>query len=123
MLIPRRDVELGLDPSVVPRDWCGDDGYRTTFLNALSLLFPEGEKFFVESVKQHQHLVTDPELSRAIVGFIGQEAMHCQEHRSLNDLLVSHGYAEPPALDRGLQVFLKSVRKTLSPPSQLAATC
>lgn len=110
-------------PTTVPRDWCANDPFETTFLNALSLLFPEGERFFVDSVKQHKDLVTDPELSRAIVGFIGQEAMHGKEHRAFNELLVAHGYTEAPRVEKKLRGFLRLVRKTLSPRSQLAATC
>lgn len=123
MLIPRRDVELGLTSSRVPRDWCSKDPFDTTFLNALSLLFPEGERFFVDSVKQHKDRVTDPDLSRAIVGFVGQEAMHGKEHRAFNDMLIEHGHTEAPIVDAKLRRFLKLVRKTLSPASQLAATC
>ena len=123
MQIPRRDVAFDIDPAAVPRDWCNDDAFETTFLNALSLLFPEGEKFFVESVKQHKHLITDPELSREVAGFIGQEAMHGREHRAFNDLLVSHGFAEAPRIDAKLRWFLRRVRHTLPPKSQLAVTC
>lgn len=123
MDIPRRDLELDLDPATVPRDWCHDNAYQTTFLNALSLLFPEGEKFFVDSVKQQRARVTDPELARQIAGFIGQEAMHGKEHRAFNALIVAHGFTSAPAVDRRLRGFLKLVRRTLSPMSQLAVTC
>jgi predicted metal-dependent hydrolase len=123
MQIPRRDVTFDIDPAVVPRDWCNADGFETTFLNALSALFPEGEKFFVESVKQQKHLITDPELQREVIGFIGQEAMHGREHRAFNDILIAHGYAEAPRIEAGLRVFLKRVRKVLPPMSQLAVTC
>jgi predicted metal-dependent hydrolase len=121
MEIPRRDVDLDLDPAVVPRDWCGGDAYETTFLNALSLLFPEGERFFVESVKQHRDVA--PELRREIAGFIGQEAMHGKEHRAFNELLVAHGYAEAPRVERKLRGFLVGVRRVFAPKSQLAITC
>jgi len=123
MDIPRRDVSFEIDPATVPRDWSNDDAYETTFLNALSLLFPEGEKFFVESVKQHKELITDPELARAIVGFIGQEAMHGREHRAFNEMLAQHGYTEVKQIDAKVREFLKLVRRTLPPKSQLAVTC
>lgn len=123
MSILRRDVEFGLDPSQVPRDWCSNDPFDTTFLNALSLLFPEGERFFVDSVKQHRDAIGDPELLCAITGFIGQEAMHGKEHRAFNDLMIAHGYAEAPRVDKNLRAFLKLVRRVLAPKSQLAATC
>ena len=123
MDIPRRDVDFALDPAAVPRDWCHDDAYQTTFLNALSLLFPEGEKFFVDSVKQLKTRVEDPELQRQIIGFIGQEAMHGKEHRAFNELLVAHGFVSAPAVDRRVRGFLRFARRQLSPLSQLAATC
>jgi predicted metal-dependent hydrolase len=119
--IERRDVDFGLDAGEVPRDWCHDDAFQTSFLNALSLLFPEGERFFVDSVKHYRDRV--PELEREVTGFIGQEAMHGKEHRALNDLIIEHGYASAPAVDRTLRRFLHLVRKTLSPASQLAVTC
>jgi predicted metal-dependent hydrolase len=120
--IPRRQLDLDFDPEAVPRDWYANDPYTTTFLDALSMLFPEGERFFVESVKQHKQYVTG-ELSAAVTGFIGQEAMHGKEHRAFNEMLVAHGYLEAPRVGRGLKWFLKRVRRTLSPRSQLAVTC
>lgn len=123
MTIPRRDVDFALEPSAIRRDWCHGDPFMTTFLNALSLLFPEGERFFVESVKQHKDHVTTPELAAAVKGFIGQEAMHGKEHRAFNELLVAHGFAEAPRVEQRLRGFLKLVRKVLSPKSQLAVTC
>lgn len=123
MDIPRRNVELALDPTTISRDWVNDDAYETTFMNALSLLFPEGEQFFVKSVKALQDRITDPELQREVVGFIGQEATHGREHRDFNELLVAHGFAEVPRIDVGVKRFLQRVRKVLSPQSQLAATC
>ncbi len=123
MEIVRREVDLQLTASGVPRDWCAGDAYNTTFLNALSLLFPEGERFFVDSVKQHKDGITDPALARAITGFIGQEAMHGREHRAFNELMIEHGYAESPRIEKNLRHFLKQVRAVLSPKSQLAATC
>jgi len=108
---------------MVPRDWAANDAFETTFMAALSLLFPEGEKFFVSSVKAHKHLVTDPELAEAVTGFIGQEAMHGREHRAFNDMLVEHGYTVAPKVETWLRGFLSGVRHRLSPKSQLAVTC
>jgi len=121
--IPRRDLDLEIDPATVPRDWCHEDAYQTAFMNALSLVFPEGEKFFVDSVKYMKARVDDPVLQKEIAGFIGQEAMHGKEHRAFNDLLAAHGFASAPGVDRRLRRFLKLVRRVLSPMSQLAVTC
>lgn len=121
-MLKRRDVDLDLDPKDVPRDWCANDAFNTTFLNALSLLFPEGEKFFVESVKKHKSQITDEALLADITGFIGQEAMHGKEHRAFNDLMVSHGYDEAPIIDASVRKLLINIKKALPPLSQLAAT-
>ena len=123
MTITRRDPELALDPGTIPRDWCHDDAYQTTFLAALSLLFPEGERFFVDSVKHHRTHVTDAALAHDVAGFIGQEAMHGKAHRALNDLFVGHDLPSAPRIDRALRHFLRAVRARQPALSQLAVTC
>ena len=55
-------------------------------------MFPDGEDFFVRSVRHYRDEITDPELKRQVAGFIGQEAMHGREHRALNDRLDELGY-------------------------------
>ncbi len=68
-------------------DWHGGDPFRTAFFNALSLTFPKGEKFFIDSIRAFQSDVTDPKLAREVRGFIGQEAIHSREHKAMNDTL------------------------------------
>ena len=58
----------------------------------LSGLFPEGEDFFIRSVRRHANQITDPELKSQVAGFIGQEVTHGREHRALNDRLREMGY-------------------------------
>jgi hypothetical protein len=58
----------------------------------LSSLFPEGEDFFVRSVRNYRDHITDPELRKQVAGFIGQEAVHGREHRTFNRRLQSMGY-------------------------------
>ena len=55
-------------------------------------MFPDGEDFFVRSVRHFRDQITDPELKRQVAGFIGQEAMHGREHRAFNDRLAELGY-------------------------------
>ncbi len=121
--IPRRQVDFAFDPAQVPADWYRDDAFLSTFLDALSLLFPEGERFFVESVKKLRHHVADPGLAAAVTGFIGQEAMHGKEHRAFNQMLAGHGLTTAPRLERQLEGLLRLVRRALPARSQLAATC
>ncbi|MBZ0232055.1 MAG: metal-dependent hydrolase [Deltaproteobacteria bacterium] len=121
--IPRRQVDFDFDPARVPVDWYQDDAYVSTLLDALSLLFPEGERFFVDSVKALRHHVRDPQLDAAVDGFIGQEAMHGKEHRAFNEMFLAQGYTSSVKLERQLKGLLRLVRRALPARSQLAATC
>ena len=76
----------------VPRHWFAGDPVVTHFLNALSLTFPDGERFFVDSVRAYRDRITDPVQQKEISGFIGQEAMHSLEHNSFNEMLCAQGY-------------------------------
>jgi len=58
----------------------------------LSSTFPEGEDFFVRSVRRHADQVTDPVLKEQVKGFIGQEVTHSREHVALNERLQEMGY-------------------------------
>ena len=121
--IQRRSLELAFDPAAVPRDWCGSDPFLSTFCDSLSVLFPEGERFFIDSVKLVRHQVTDPALLADVAGFIGQEAMHGREHRAFNAMLIDHGFRSAPRVEAGLRRLLDLGRRALSPHSQLAITC
>ncbi|WP_280265033.1 metal-dependent hydrolase [Nocardia wallacei] len=58
----------------------------------LSGAFPPGEESFIRSVRRVSDSITDPVLKKRVAGFIGQEAMHGQQHRALNEKLVTMGY-------------------------------
>ena len=58
----------------------------------LSSVFPDGEDFFVRSVRRYRDQVTDPVLKQQVNGFIGQEAIHGREHRVLNRRFADLGY-------------------------------
>ncbi|MCX8563878.1 metal-dependent hydrolase [Mycolicibacterium mucogenicum] len=62
------------------------------FVAGLSGAFPPGEEGFIRSVRRFADRITDPELKKRVAGFIGQESMHGQEHRHLNEKLVAMGY-------------------------------
>ena len=62
------------------------------FVAGLSGAFPPGEEGFIRSVRRFADQITDPELKKRVAGFIGQESMHGQEHRHLNEKLIAMGY-------------------------------
>jgi uncharacterized protein len=107
----------------VPRHWFDNDPVLTHFLNALSLTFPDGERLFVDSVREFRDVVTDKARQKEISGFIGQEAMHSLEHDSFNRMLATQGYREEAEGGQALaQKFIAIGRKRLSKLQQLAAT-
>ncbi|WP_323122292.1 metal-dependent hydrolase [Burkholderia alba] len=118
--IVRRDIRFALPPDRAC-DWHGEGVATTHLYNALSLLFPAGERFFMDSVRNYRDRIEDPELKREIVGFIGQEAMHTREHVEYNDLLQAAGM---PAhkIDARLWAVLGWMKKVLPHSMQLAIT-
>jgi uncharacterized protein len=87
----------------------------------LSAMFPEGEDFFVRSVRRFADQVTDPELKAQVAGFIGQEVTHGREHRALNDRLQEMGYPTH-RVDRFVKHGLSLYYKRLPPMTCLAIT-
>jgi Predicted metal-dependent hydrolase len=55
-------------------------------------MFPEGERFFMDTVRHFQDRITDPKLREDVRGFLGQEGIHGREHRRYNDMLAAQGY-------------------------------
>lgn len=77
------------------RHWNGGDAFRSAFFNALSMSFPLGEQYFMDSVRNG--LKSLPEAERApyaaeVQGFVGQEATHRRIHALFNGHLLKQGY-------------------------------
>lgn len=68
------------------RRWVGGDPFASAFFNALSVTFPEGETFFIDSIKKFRKCVP-PKLQQEIRAFIQQEAIHSREHHCFNEHL------------------------------------
>ena len=105
----RRDVHPHLPVDRVC-DWHERGRHVTHFLNALSIFFPAGERFFIDSVRAYRDELTDPELKKAVAGFIGQEAMHTREHILYNQLLDAAGLPGSK-LDRSVSRVVNLMRK------------
>jgi predicted metal-dependent hydrolase len=55
-------------------------------LTALSASFPQGEHFFVETVRNVRDQISDPLLQADISAFIGQESMHAARMINLTNI-------------------------------------
>jgi predicted metal-dependent hydrolase len=120
--VPTRRISFEEPLQSVPRHFAaGGDLIQSHLTAVLSALFPDGEDFFVRSVRHFRDQVTDPELKRQVAGFIGQEAVHGREHREFNDRLAELGYPTKK-LERRTRRILETRERLLSPTSNLAAT-
>ena len=43
-IVPREKLDFGLDDPRIPKYWFGGDAFKTRFFDAMSLIFPPGEK-------------------------------------------------------------------------------
>jgi predicted metal-dependent hydrolase len=88
--IPVRKLNIDLSTGF-PRHWLGGDAFRTQLFNAMSMSFPIGEQFFIDSVRAAMPHIQDPVLLQQIRGFIGQEATHRHLHGQFNEQLFRQG--------------------------------
>ena len=119
--IPPRRMDFEFD-GTTPRYWYDNDAFLSLYWIMLSSLFPEGEQFFVDSVRHYRDRITDPVLKAQVAGFIGQEAMHTKEHQTVNAAMTRMGI-DAERIDRELKPILGFVRKITTKRMQLAATC
>ena len=74
--VPTRRISFEESLADVPKHFAADgDLIMSHVLASLSSVFPDGEDFFVRSVRYFRDQITDPELRRQVAGFIGQEAI------------------------------------------------
>lgn len=90
---PVRRMNFNFDH--VPEYWANNSAGITHFMTALSALFPDGEKLFIDSVRAvryHPAIKDNDVLQKEISAFIGQEAMHTQEHVGFNASAQKYGH-------------------------------
>lgn len=101
------------------RHWVGGDPVRTAQMTALSLTFPLGEAFFIESVR-HFRDDMPAALQADIKAFIAQEILHTREHVALNRRVAETGW-DVSGIEARMQARMAMSRQ-LTPVAKLAAT-
>jgi uncharacterized protein len=89
-IVPRENLDFGLDGDI-PKYWMGGDPFKTRFFDAMSTLFPQGEKFFIMSVREFRDQIKDPKLLQEVKDFTRQEAQHSIVHNRYNERLQAQG--------------------------------
>jgi uncharacterized protein len=89
-IVPRPSPDFGLDGDI-PKYWLDNDPFKTRFFDAMSLTFPEGEKFVIHCVRDFRDRITDPALAAQVKDFIYQEGQHGMVHTRFNNRLKAQG--------------------------------
>ncbi|WP_437899517.1 metal-dependent hydrolase [Sorangium sp. So ce124] len=104
------------------RHWLGGQALPTHIANAVNLLFPAGERFFIRSVARYADRVEHPALRAQVKAFFGQEGHHAKAHERFFDLLRGQGYE----IDRFLRAYERiaydGIERLCSPELRLSAT-
>jgi len=99
-----------------PARWNGGDAFRSAFFSALSMSFPVGEQYFIDSVRAGLKELPEEQrqrLAHEVQGFVGQEATHRRIHALFNGHLQTMGFVntlEPRAARRMQHNAYRDVR-------------
>ena len=89
-IVPREKLDFGLDGDI-PKYWFGGDAFKSRYFDAMSTIFPEGERYFISCVRDFRDQVTDPQLLKEIKDFMRQEGQHGIVHTQYNNRLKAQG--------------------------------
>ena len=103
-------------------EWLDNNAFLTAVFNGMSITFPAGEKFFIDSVRHFGNDIIDPTLKEHIRGFCGQEGFHRREHQRYNEALCATRGYDLEKLEGKMTKRLAWAQKNLSPLQNLAIT-
>ncbi|WP_075220396.1 metal-dependent hydrolase [Acuticoccus yangtzensis] len=116
-IIPR-NIHFGI--SAEPRRrWFDDDLVKTAAVDAFSIFLPEGERFFIRSLRHYSGKLANEELDAEIKGYAVQEAYHTREHEDYNVALRELGY-DIDGMEATVRHVLGRVKRPLD---RLLVTC
>jgi predicted metal-dependent hydrolase len=120
--IPVRNLRFDVKDADRPRFWHAAGPAVSVYFDNLSVFFPVGERFFIQSVKAFKDKAPEgTPLADAVRAFYAQEAYHGREHRAYNARLEALGY--PIArMEKRVERLLAVVTRVAPPRFQLAAT-
>lgn len=117
--VVRNNLDFKLDE--IPRYWFGGDPFITRMFDALSLTFPDGERYFIQSVRLFRDQITDPDLQKRVADFIRQEAQHGIAHDKMNQVMREQGMPVDQFIARLNKIFKFELEKR-SPQYNIAMT-
>ncbi|MEM7434811.1 MAG: metal-dependent hydrolase [Myxococcota bacterium] len=114
-----RDVRVRFEG--VPRHWFAGHAAATHLSNALNMLFPAGERFFIRSVRYYADRFDDPAIQEQMRQFFGQEGSHAREHQRFFEVLEAQGFEVERFLG-AYERFSLGIEKLMPPALRLATT-
>lgn len=99
-----------------------DNALGSAFWAVLQALFPDGERFFVEAVRDVRKRIDDPALQRDIVAFMGQEAAHARAHRAVNETAQRLHGIDLKTVERRAAAIMAMFNRVHTPMQRLAMT-
>jgi predicted metal-dependent hydrolase len=118
LTLTSRDLGYSRAEHAHERWWLRGDPVATAVFNALSATFPEGERYFIETVARYKDEVPEA-LKAQVKTFVRQEALHTREHLAFNRQAAEF-YDLAPLEAR--TVHRLTVSRTRHPVGQLAST-
>lgn len=103
-------------------DWFDNHAFKTAWFNAMSITFPIGEKFFIDSVRHFAGQITDQKLTEDIRGFCGQEGFHRREHQRYNEALCRLRGYDLQRMEGRLERNIQRAYRFMTPLQRLAIT-
>jgi predicted metal-dependent hydrolase len=122
-------------PTIEPRDlhfdiggesqrhWHSRDAAITHLFNGLSMMFPAGERFFMNAIRPFLKQIKDPKLRDEVQAFLSQEGIHSREHDMYNKAIRDQGYWTAKWLELATKLALDATSSATSAKWQLAITC
>ncbi len=71
-------------------------------INSASVFLPYMEPFIIDTVREAAEQLTDPDFSKEVRAWIGQESQHFRQHGRYNEVLIAKGY--PGLREREAQI-------------------
>ena len=112
-IVPRKGPDFGLDGDT-PKYWLDGDAFKSRLFDAMQLLFPEGEKFFITCVRDFRDQIEDPEMKTQVKDFMYQEGQHGMVHSQFNQRLREQGIAVDHIIEEQKRIMFQVFRKHFS---------
>lgn len=117
---PVRRVDF--DFAEMPKFIYDDSPLESCFWLVVQALFPHGEQFFIDAVRDCRDKVDDPQLQAAIRAFMGQEANHGRAHRKANEAIMKAHGLDVMKTERRTKVAMSLFNRFHTPMQRLAMT-